>query len=74
MNAKLNEIYESIRQWSFQELIGPGDPEKIGMALFEFVTKHVPVHPNMRILDLGCGLGRLRSWSVERPIRRLPQR
>ena len=58
MNAQLKEIYESIRKWPFAKLIGPGDPEKVGMGLFEFVTKHVPVRPNMRILDLGCGLGR----------------
>ena len=58
MNAQLKEIYESIRKWPFAKLIGQGDPEKVGMGLFEFVTKHVPVRPNMRILDLGCGLGR----------------
>ena len=57
-NAQLKEIYESIRKWKFGELIGLGDPEEIGMGLFQFVTKRVPMRPDMRILDLGCGLGR----------------
>ncbi len=58
MNTKLTEIYEAIRRFPTAESIGLGEPETVSMELFRFVTKHVPVGTDMRILDLGCGLGR----------------
>jgi SAM-dependent methyltransferase len=58
MNEKLSQVYDEIRKSHMSAWIGPGDPERVGLDLFEFVEKHVPLRPDMRILDLGCGLGR----------------
>jgi SAM-dependent methyltransferase len=58
VNTKLTEIYEAIRQFPATESIGMGDPEEIGTMLFKFVAKCVHLNTDMRILDLGCGLGR----------------
>jgi SAM-dependent methyltransferase len=58
MNTKLTEIYEAISKFPTVESIGLGDPKKVSTDIFRFVTKHVPVDTDMRILDLGCGLGR----------------
>jgi len=58
MNDKLSAIYEKIRNSAMANWIGAGDPERVGLDLFSFVAKHVPLRPDFRILDLGCGLGR----------------
>jgi SAM-dependent methyltransferase len=58
MNKKLSEIYKAIAKFPTVESIGLGDPEKVGSSIFNFVNKHVKINTDMRILDLGCGLGR----------------
>lgn len=58
MNDKLREVFAEIRNTSMAEWVGVGDPEQIASALFGFVDKHVGLHEDMRILDLGCGVGR----------------
>ena len=39
--------------------VGGGDYRVVGQALFEMVVEHGRVRPTDRVLDIGCGVGRL---------------
>lgn len=43
----------------FNQFIGGGDFEKIGLEFLEFFKKFAGLTPNAHVLDIGCGCGRI---------------
>src|SRR5262245_2119997 len=54
----LSAIYDTIRRHPDVLAIGGGDPLEVGTTIFDFVARHLPLSPDLRVLDLGCGFGR----------------
>lgn len=41
------------------ETVGGGEPREIAKSNFDLLTKNLRLHPDMQILDFGCGCGRV---------------
>jgi SAM-dependent methyltransferase len=56
-NAKL--IFDEIRQSEMNDWVGGMDPETIGDACLAILARYVTINSNSRLLDFGCGVGRV---------------
>jgi SAM-dependent methyltransferase len=48
-----------MRQSEMNQWVGDGDPELIGDICTSFLLRHIPINGGERVLDFGCGIGRV---------------
>ena len=52
-------IFEQIRQSEMNDWVGGSDPEAVGEACKGILDRYLPINTNSRLLDFGCGVGRV---------------
>ena len=52
-------IYDVMRGSELNEWVGGGDPEVAGEISASIVARHIPSYGETRLLDFGCGIGRV---------------
>ena len=52
-------IYEKIRGSNMNAWVGDADPELVGRLAYEILDQHLTLPPGSRVLDFGCGIGRV---------------
>lgn len=53
------EPFEEMRKSSLNARVGGADPEAVGAACFQLIDSHLQLAPDSKILDFGCGIGRV---------------
>ena len=51
--------FQAIRDSGMNDWVGGADPELVGDACTNIFLRHVPVDVSSRVLDFGCGVGRV---------------
>jgi SAM-dependent methyltransferase len=57
--ADLAPIYDLMRGSELNERVGGADPEQVGRFCHHNITLNMEIKPGDRILDFGCGIGRV---------------
>ncbi len=57
--ADLARIYDLMRGTELNERVGGADPKLVGQFCFHNIQLHLPLAPHDRVLDFGCGIGRV---------------
>lgn len=57
--ADLAPIYDIMRGSELNERVGGADPKLVGEFCFHNIKLHLPLGPHERVLDFGCGIGRV---------------
>ncbi len=61
-------IYAAMRASEMNAWVGGADPELVGVHTYEILRRHMAIWPGSRILDFGCGIGRVTlKLLTERP-------
>ena len=61
-------IYAAMRASEMNAWVGGADPELVGVHTYEILRRHMVMWPGSRILDFGCGIGRVTTKLLaERP-------
>jgi SAM-dependent methyltransferase len=55
----ISAIYDRMRASEMNQWVGGADPEEVGDICAEILAQHVPFDPDARMLDFGCGIGRV---------------
>lgn len=56
---ELSRIYDLIKQSKMNDWVGGSDPEQVGDACCAILDRYILINENSRILDFGCGVGRV---------------
>lgn len=54
----ISAIFEKMRSTEMNDWVGGSDPEAVGDASADIIRRMMPVSPESRVLDFGCGIGR----------------
>jgi SAM-dependent methyltransferase len=57
--ADLAPIYDLMRGSELNERVGGADPKMVGEFCFHNILLHLTLGPHERVLDFGCGIGRV---------------
>ena len=57
--ADVAAIYEAMRASEMNAWVGGADPELVGVHTYEILKRHLMLFPGSRVLDFGCGIGRV---------------
>lgn len=57
--ADVAAIYAAMRASDMNAWVGGADPELVGVHTYEILRRHMAMWPGSRILDFGCGIGRV---------------
>lgn len=52
-------LYEKLRASGMNDWVGGADPEQAGQGAFDILVRHAPIGYDTRLLDFGCGIGRV---------------
>lgn len=66
------EIFDVMRRSTMNDWVGGSDPEIVGEASSNVVTRLLPLPGHARILDFGCGIGRVLAALRKRNITSQP--
>ncbi len=55
----IKSIYDQLRGTEMNDWVGGSDPEIVGDACFSLVKQYIALDQNSRVLDFGCGIGRV---------------
>lgn len=59
-------IYDELRRSEMNDWVGGSDPEAVGEACLDILKRHLTFGPSSRLLDFGCGVGRVMLAIVKR--------
>ena len=62
----VKEIFDLIRKSEMNDWVGGSDPEEVGDACFEILSRYMTLGPETQLLDLGCGIGRVNLSILKR--------
>lgn len=57
--ADFKAIYDKLRASEMNNWVGGADPELVGDICTSILVRHVPIDSETRLLDFGCGIGRV---------------
>jgi len=57
--SNTSRIFDQIRQSEMNDWVGGSDPEAVGDACRNILCRYVPINASSRLLDFGCGVGRV---------------
>jgi SAM-dependent methyltransferase len=52
-------IFDALRKSEMNDWVGGSDPEAVGDACFGILNRYISITPASRLLDFGCGIGRV---------------
>lgn len=55
----VKQIYDLIRKSEMNDWVGGSDPEAVGDACYGILKRYIALNGNSRLLDFGCGIGRV---------------
>lgn len=58
-SADFTRLFDEMRRSKMNEWVGGADPELVGEISAEILLSHLPSVPDARMLDFGCGIGRV---------------
>lgn len=59
ISPDFSRLFDAMRRSEMNRWVGDGDPELIGNIGTSFLLRHIPVNGGERVLDFGCGVGRV---------------